>query len=117
METIILRVEGMMCQKNCGSTVQSALSNVPGVKSAKASFATRSATVEGTSLSREALIRAIDDVGFAAEVLEQTPPDIILRVTGMMCQKNCASTVSLLSPYFLFSFVPSSVCFVLIHTK
>ena len=33
-----LRVEGMMCQKNCGSTVERALRNVPGVVDAAASF-------------------------------------------------------------------------------
>ncbi len=35
METkhdVLLKVEGMMCQKNCGSTVQNALESVPGVE-------------------------------------------------------------------------------------
>lgn len=39
-----LRVLGMMCQKNCGSTVQKALEDMPGCVSAKASFATSHAS-------------------------------------------------------------------------
>lgn len=39
-----LRVLGMMCQKNCGSTVQKALEDMPGCVSAQASFSTSSAS-------------------------------------------------------------------------
>lgn len=35
---VTLAIEGMMCQKNCGSTVQRALSGVPGLAAARVSF-------------------------------------------------------------------------------
>lgn len=35
---VTLAIEGMMCQKNCGSTVQRALGGVPGVAAARVSF-------------------------------------------------------------------------------
>ncbi|CAN0513140.1 unnamed protein product, partial [Scytosiphon promiscuus] len=40
-----LDVEGMMCQKNCGTTVRNALENVPGVARAEVSFAQRRARI------------------------------------------------------------------------
>ena len=43
MMMIRLRVEGMMCQRNCGSTVENALRAVPGVIDAGACFASQSA--------------------------------------------------------------------------
>jgi P-type Cu+ transporter len=87
--TVVLDVEGMMCQKNCGSTVQQALSAVPGVTRAVVSFAHKSARVWGSaSLTAEALIKAVDAVGFDAALA----PDVVLAVEGMMCQKNCGTT-------------------------
>ena len=64
---IRLRVEGMMCQKNCGTTVRRALEAVPGVQSAEVSFAEQSAVVSG-SASADALIDAVEAVGFDAAV-------------------------------------------------
>ena len=65
MKEVILTVEGMMCQKSCGSTVEAALRGVPGVVSAKASFENSNAIVVGTA-SAEELIDAIESVGFEA---------------------------------------------------
>mmetsp|Transcript_12318 Transcript_12318/g.18480 ORF Transcript_12318/g.18480 Transcript_12318/m.18480 type:complete len:1049 (+) Transcript_12318:146-3292(+) len=65
--TIHLRVIGMMCQKNCGSTVQAALANTPGVISAEASFSTASATAviaNDAGVDVEDLIDAVECVGF-----------------------------------------------------
>lgn len=45
MQTEILKVTGMSCG-GCVSTVEGALSAVPGVNSAKVSLATREATVQ-----------------------------------------------------------------------
>lgn len=86
---VLLEVEGMMCQKNCGSTVQAALEKVDGVTRAEVSFAERRARVWGPGVLAEALIAAVEAVGFAA----RSPADVTLDVEGMMCQKNCGTTV------------------------
>ena len=100
MKEVILTVEGMMCQKSCGSTVEAALRGVPGVVSAKASFENSNAIVVGTA-SAEELIDAIESVGFEAclqgnaNISEDGSKvkEIVLTVEGMMCQKSCGSTV------------------------
>merc|ERR1719424_1198924 len=61
----VLVVEGMMCQHNCGSTVQKALSMVAGVERAEVSFLEKKATVWG-SASIADLIDAVEMVGFDA---------------------------------------------------
>lgn len=114
---IVLAVEGMMCQKNCGSTVHKALSSVPEVLRADVSFDKRRATVwtgpnvggrvawnggvasgagpvaggavRPFSVLLDALIGAVEAVGFAATVV----PDVVLELEGMMCQRNCGSTI------------------------
>ncbi|KAJ0412924.1 hypothetical protein ATCC90586_002554 [Pythium insidiosum] len=66
---IELLVEGMMCQKNCGTTVQNALKSVDGVASAEVSFEKRKATVTLThegSTTLEELVDMVDIVGFVA---------------------------------------------------
>ncbi|KAG5182693.1 putative copper-transporting ATPase [Tribonema minus] len=85
---VTLHVEGMMCQKNCGSTVHKALMSVPGTVRAEVSFADRQARAWGTAVAK-ALVDAVEGVGFDACVA----PDITIDVVGMMCQKNCGSTV------------------------
>lgn len=98
-----LVIEGMMCMKNCGTTVQSALRNVEGVASATVSFDTQSARVvaaRGAQLSAEDLVDAVECVGFGAALKNKSaaahkkdPLELLLLVEGMMCQKNCGSTV------------------------
>jgi copper chaperone CopZ len=60
-----LAVAGMMCQKNCGSTVAAALSAVSGVKKVIVSFNEKEALVWG-EVSIELLIDAVECVGFDA---------------------------------------------------
>lgn len=84
-----LEVEGMMCQNNCGTTVRTALERVAGISRAEVSFARKRACVWGSGLTGQALVDAIQAVGFEAMVL----PDVNLSVEGMMCQKNCGTTV------------------------
>lgn len=62
-----LTVAGMMCQKNCGSTVAAALSSVSGVKKVVVSFNEKEAQVWG-EVSIELLIDAVESVGFDASV-------------------------------------------------
>ncbi|CAN0347363.1 unnamed protein product, partial [Hapterophycus canaliculatus] len=93
----VLEVEGMMCQRNCGSTVKAALEAVPGVRRAEVSFADRRALVWGdagggfgeAASAEDVLVGAVEAVGFGATV----PPAAELEVEGMMCQKNCGTTV------------------------
>lgn len=94
---VVLAVEGMMCQNNCGSTVRQALTSVPGVLRAEVSFAESRARVwtgagssaGGDPASLESIVGAVESVGFGATVL----PDVVLEVEGMMCQLNCGNTV------------------------
>jgi len=80
-----LRVIGMMCQRNCGSTVAGALREVPGCVEASSSFDTQSAAISVSKTddfysdvkSEEELIKkihetaveAVEDVGFDCHVL------------------------------------------------
>lgn len=102
-----LAVEGMMCQKNCGTTVKNALEAVPGVASVESSFAEGRARAwleerdVGGGKGRDAresvgdasietrLVDALECVGFGASVA----PVAVLEIDGMMCQKNCGTTV------------------------
>ena len=137
-QIIHLRIEGMMCQRNCGTnrsafarvfahdgesvqrlksysntkilfvwnltgtTVQNALRTLPGVESVEVSFAHKyaSMTVSNSTIDFESLqemaVECIDAVGFDAFPIRDVGSiqhKVHLRVEGMMCQKNCGSTV------------------------
>merc|ERR1719230_1724702 len=62
--SLTLRIDGMMCQKNCAATVQRALRAVPGVRSATASFKAANAVVVG-SAPAELLVEAVEAAGYA----------------------------------------------------
>ncbi|KAJ8610606.1 hypothetical protein CTAYLR_007178 [Chrysophaeum taylorii] len=72
---VCLRVEGMMCQKSCGATVEAALSGVPGVTRAQVSYPRKRAevtcAVEGLGPQ---LVEAVEVVGFEAFLAED--PDL-----------------------------------------
>lgn len=112
-----LRVTGMMCQRNCGTTVAAALRRLPDAVASGAVFDERRAWVEFAAAADDddgrdhqdhdaererrrqvaAAVRAVEDVGFEATVmLSSSPPDRIVhfRVDGMMCQRNCGTTVA-----------------------
>ncbi|KAE9059844.1 hypothetical protein PF007_g30813, partial [Phytophthora fragariae] len=64
-----LLVEGMMCQKNCGATVENALRGVEGVARAVVSFEQRKAVVtlrRPGSATLQELVDAVECVGFEA---------------------------------------------------
>ncbi|CCI11155.1 unnamed protein product [Albugo candida] len=98
-----LAIEGMMCMKNCGTTVQNALKSVKGVVSAKVDFETHTALVmmDGSQNAQFGpLVDAIESVGFGASILapvSHTSTKVAnvmeLLIEGMMCQKNCGTTV------------------------
>ncbi|KAF1336070.1 Copper-transporting atpase, partial [Globisporangium splendens] len=100
--TYELAIEGMMCMKNCGTTVQNTLRSVQGVQSAVVSFETHSARVvvaPGAHVTADDLIDAVECVGFGAASKsgnggkKKDPLVVELLVEGMMCQKNCGTTV------------------------
>jgi len=59
----LLKIEGMSCG-HCVMHVQSALEDVPGVKSAKVDLLERSAMVDGENLNDQALRAAVADAGY-----------------------------------------------------
>jgi len=62
-----LKVEGMTCN-HCVMAVKKALSRVPGVERAEVSLERGEALVEGNA-DPKALIRAVEEEGYRAEVL------------------------------------------------
>jgi len=68
--TVRIHVEGMSCMKNCGTTVENALKNTPGVTDAVVEFDERAAYVSGSAQYSD-LVAAIEAVGFTAEVSGQ----------------------------------------------
>ncbi|KAG9416235.1 hypothetical protein AC1031_000632 [Aphanomyces cochlioides] len=70
----VLSVDGMMCMQNCGSTVQSALERVAGVKHVYIGFSEKCAYVSG-SASTDMLVQAVEAVGFDVRVLRRPRSD------------------------------------------
>ncbi|OWZ06116.1 Alpha kinase, partial [Phytophthora megakarya] len=68
--TVRIQVEGMSCMKNCGTTVENALKNTPGVTDAVVEFDERAAYVSGSAQFSD-LVAAIEGVGFTADVNNQ----------------------------------------------
>ncbi|MDX9827955.1 MAG: heavy-metal-associated domain-containing protein [Spirochaetia bacterium] len=60
----LLKVEGMSCG-HCVMHVQSALEDVPGVKSAKVNLLERTAMVDGEDLNDQALRAAVSEAGYS----------------------------------------------------
>ena len=98
--TFQIHVEGMMCQKNCATTVQKALESLEVVLHAKVEFQAKLAEVwispqKLNNSTEMILLNAIEDVGFEAKCISR--PELIphyrFQVEGMMCQKSCANTV------------------------
>lgn len=67
METTQLQVTGMTCGM-CVQHVTQALQEVPGVRAAKVDLASGSATVEHDGATRTALLQAVAEAGYEAEI-------------------------------------------------
>lgn len=65
--TIRILVSGMSCMNNCGTTVENALKNTPGVTNAFVNFDEGCAYVAGAA-PYNTLLEAIEAVGFSAEM-------------------------------------------------
>ncbi|OQS05194.1 copper-transporting ATPase [Thraustotheca clavata] len=96
-KAFVLEIEGMMCMKNCGNTVQNALRSMDGVLEAVVNYPEHIASVTIESeVDPNELIEMLDMVGFEAAIRDDLdpPPNIIrLGIDGMMCMKNCGTTV------------------------
>ena len=106
--SVVITVSGMMCQRNCATTVQQSLLQVEGVQHAEVSFASGLAKVWGSAHIPD-LVSAVEMVGYEALAVVTAPsipastssdgpsavqaPDYTLAIVGMMCQRNCATTV------------------------
>jgi copper chaperone CopZ len=108
-----LRIDGMMCQKSCGSTVRNALLQALAARSKRinrseggfsaakveVSYEHRSTIIEVDEeeelnpSAQQECIDAVNDIGFGAELMANCTPDMVFQVGGMMCQKNCGGTV------------------------
>ena len=66
-ETVNLDVQGMHCPK-CVARVTEALEGVEGVTSVEVSLEENAATVEGHGFEADALVAAIEEVGFGASI-------------------------------------------------
>lgn len=68
MENTLIKVGGMSCQ-GCVKNITGVLSALPGVSSAEVSLEAAEArvTFDAQSVSRAALLEAIEDAGFDAE--------------------------------------------------
>lgn len=88
MKQIILPVEGMTCA-SCVNTIEKALSNLQGVKSAEVNLTAGKAHVEyaDDKLAVPEMVKAIEDVGYHIGKEE-----ITLSVHGMTCA-SCVSKV------------------------
>lgn len=86
MTTTVLPINGMTCA-GCVARVERALLNVPGVSGAAVNLATDRAEIESTGVSHQALIHAIEALGY--EVPTQTTT---LGIQGMTCA-SCAARV------------------------
>ena len=64
-----LEVRGMSCG-NCSAAVTKALQAVPGVKKAKVSLDPGAADVKGKDLDGATLVRAVEEAGFEASVVD-----------------------------------------------
>ncbi|UCD76237.1 MAG: cation-translocating P-type ATPase, partial [Phycisphaerales bacterium] len=73
-----LRVTGMHCA-GCAANVQKAIESQPGVSTASVSVIEGLATVNGTAMNTEGLIRAIRARGFGARAIEGLPAPAQLR--------------------------------------
>lgn len=71
---VVLRVEGMMCQQSCGTTVQNALRSVGRVRRAEVSYPEAKAWVWGEGVDEAACVDAVECVGFDAAVDRGAPP-------------------------------------------
>jgi copper chaperone CopZ len=65
--SVQLTIQGMSCG-HCVRSVRNALASVPGVEVNDVQIGTATVETDGTPASIDAIIAALDDAGYAAEV-------------------------------------------------
>lgn len=95
---VLIHVSGMTCGA-CTSAVTSAIYGVPGVSTCDVSLVTERAVIECSDTPVSALVTAIEDAGFDAELVKQSnvpkePEEynLELKIDGMTCG-SCSSAV------------------------
>ena len=84
-------VTGMMCQQNCATTVQRAISSVKGVEFVDVSFPKEEALVWCTGVNVSDIINEVEDMGYEAQLKigaptpanEESSYDVLLSIKGM----------------------------------
>jgi copper chaperone CopZ len=71
-ETVRLGISGMTCS-HCASAITRALLECPGVASAEVSLSAALAEVAGDGLDRPGLLRAVEQLGYGAQVVSDAP--------------------------------------------
>jgi Cu+-exporting ATPase len=90
----VLAVRGMTCA-SCVGTVTRTLEELPGVRSAQVNLLTERGEVwyDDRVVSEKALVAAVDDSGYAAEIVEEAAAgEVLLLVEGMSCA-SCAGKI------------------------
>ena len=77
---LILEIEGMMCQKNCASTVRDAIQSVKGVENSIVTFATRNAEIWLTNLTL--------DISEIVDMIECVGYDVVNRIDNRKVTDN-----------------------------
>lgn len=104
---LAFQVDGMMCQQNCATTVQRAISTVEGVEYVEVSFPNAEALVWGGNVAVQEIINEVEAMGYDAtlkvggdDVMEpEISPDITLALKGMFDSERCPKKVfELVSP-------------------
>jgi cation transport ATPase len=101
---LAFNVTGMMCQQNCATTVQRAISTVKGVEFVEVSFPNEEALVWGKSIVVQEVIDEVGDMGYDATIKQditsdtdpaemEIPPDITLAIKGMFDSDRCPRKV------------------------
>jgi len=73
-DEVTLSVTGMTCSA-CVGHVEKALKKVPGVLEASVNLASESARISSTGVATSDLIKAIEDAGYGASLVDEGPPD------------------------------------------
>jgi copper chaperone CopZ len=96
LKVCTLKIEGMMCEKGCKSTIEGKLAKMEGVEVAKIDFETSVATVKfnSTITSSKAMIEminAIADGAYSATLMEETDAENVNPSNTNTTNENEAS--------------------------
>ena len=92
---LVFPVGDMMCQKNCGTTVENALSQATGVVAASVDFPRAVAMVLVTPLADvDQLMDAVEMVGYEARPPSDVDPSTVPRVLEFALKAGCVRVLT-----------------------